>query len=254
MGGLPSHCASCGATLPPDAAFCGNCGQRVGVPVSPAALPVLDPALLFTPLAPAASADTVTHGSTPPPPWWRRPAVALAVLAVLVIALGVVVLATRGGDEPSTTSDTGSTTSQPASTTSTTLPATTTTAAPTTTVAADPAARLQQLTADDRAIALTLVGKHVVQLSAKRVGLVVDDVTYGPTEIYDDHVTLRTLYDAILVDATTFQFAAGGKPMTGWYLTIVPTPFTTKAAADAWCTDEGLPPSDCFSRVFMPPV
>ncbi|MDO8390569.1 MAG: zinc ribbon domain-containing protein [Actinomycetota bacterium] len=246
-----TRCASCGAALPPQAVFCGNCGFRNGPP------PVLDPADLFTPLPSAAPAPTAVEEFVPTVPLIRRnPAlVIVGALAVLGSAVLAFVLFS-GGDESSTTSPSaGTTTTVPASTTTesttttTTAPATTTTALP-----EDPAARLQLLVDNDRAAAVTLVDKYVVQLSAKRVGLEVDGRVFALPDIYDDHLLFREPYGAILVDASTFQFAAGGKPMTGWYLTIVPTPFDTKAAAEAWCASKSLSSTDCFSRVFMPPV
>ena len=173
----------------------------------------------------------------------------LAVLAMAAIGAGIIVFATRGDKKPPA-DDSGAVTTSTALLGSTSSVAAT---VPTTTLAPDPLVQLQQLVASDRATADTLVGHFVVQVSAKKIGLTVNGLTYGPADIYDDHQKLRSAYSAILVDASQFKFPSGGKSMDGWYLTIVTTSFPTKVAADKWCTDHGLPASDCFSRVFMPP-
>lgn len=115
------------------------------------------------------------------------------------------------------------------------------------------AAQLSALVAQDRPTADTLVGSFVVQLSAKRVGLKADGITYGPVEILADHNNLRTTYGAILVDAGAFQFTSGGSPMTGWFLTMVPVIYGSKAEALQWCTDHGLGSNLCLARQFKPP-
>ena len=93
---------------------------------------------------------------------------------------------------------------------------------------------------NDQPTADSLQNSFVVQLSAKKIGLVVDGVTYGPVEILADHMTRRDAYGAILVDAGRYQFSNQGQPMTGWFLTIVPQTFPTRDAANQWCTDHGL--------------
>ncbi|MGB8862421.1 MAG: serine/threonine-protein kinase [Ilumatobacteraceae bacterium] len=141
-----------------------------------------------------------------------------------------------------------------------TAPGTTTAVAATTpataSTAPDPVAiasgELSRLLASDRATADSLVGQFVPQLSAKFVGLVYQGVTYGPVEILADHEKNRDAYGAILVDSGLYMFEINGGPMVGWYLTVVPTSFSTKAAATQWCTDHGLGPDDCFGREFKP--
>ncbi len=202
--------------------------------------------------------------------------VVLGLLAVAAIAAGVFLLVTRGDDAAtgaapgatatSTTTAAGSdgdgvapgdTTadgdapgnSQPAPT----EPAPAPTAAPTTLSpeAAATAALAAHLSAD-QATADGLQNTFVPQLSAKKVGLEIDGVTYGPEEILADHEALRAAHNAILVDAGRYQFQHQGGPMTGWYLTIIPISFPTKDAATQWCTDHGLGPDACFGRTFQP--
>lgn len=151
------------------------------------------------------------------------------------------------------------TTIAPDPTTPASVAATETTVAPTTApviTTPDPAAQATaQLLArvvEDRALADSLVGTFVPQLSAKFVGLELDGVVFGPVEVLDDHETLRSAHGAILVDAGAYQFTTAGGPMTGWFLTIVPVAFATKDEASAWCTDQGLGIDLCFGREFKP--
>ena len=112
--------------------------------------------------------------------------------------------------------------------------------------------QLSTLVQNDQAAADALQNSFVVQLSAKKIGLVADGVTYGPVEILADHMTRRDTYGAILVDAGRYQFSNQGQPMTGWFLTIVPQTFPSRDAANQWCTDHNLGANDCFGRTFQP--
>lgn len=202
----------------------------------------------------------------PPGASRRTGLVVVSLLAVAAITAGIVLLVTR--DDASSTASATSTTA--AETTDTLTPAPTTaspaptpppavteppvTEAPSTTT--DPVAAAQaaltELVQTDQATADTLQNQYVPQLSAKRVGLEIDGVTYGPVEILADHTVRRDAYGAILVDAGRYQFENNGQPMAGWYLTIVPITFPTREAATAWCTDRGLGPDQCFGRIFKP--
>ncbi len=203
----------------------------------------------------------------PPGASRRAGLVVVSLLAVAAITAGIVLLVTR--DDASSTASATSTTAAvaPSSTTATSdplTPAPTTispapappaaTEAPTTTT--DPVAAAQaaltELVQTDQATADTLQNQYVPQLSAKRVGLEIDGVSYGPVEILADHTVRRDAYGAILVDAGRYQFENNGQPMAGWYLTIVPITFPTREAATAWCTDRGLGPDQCFGRIFKP--
>ncbi|CAN5450834.1 hypothetical protein BH10ACT2_BH10ACT2_28140 [soil metagenome] len=261
-----SFCGFCGTTIPTGAGFCGQCGRAISEPfVSP---PVVQPGAVNPPLsapittvipvvptAPAASAfsaapePAVAMQSTPTAPANNGGLMALLALLGIIAVGGGVYLVTRTDD------------SKPRDTLTSTIAGATTvlgdeSTAPST-IAIDPVQtateQLQQFVAQDRPTADTLVGSWIPQLSAKRVGLQVGGTLYGPVEIVADHVPLRATYGAILVDAGAFQFTSGGSPMTGWFLSIVPEKFNSKAEAVKWCTDRGLGSNLCLARQFKPP-
>ena len=261
-----SFCGFCGAGLAPGAKFCGECGRSIDEPF-------VDPNVRAAPVDAMTAAIPAIVRATPepvitPPPVAVPPAEqitgvvprigkdkqglpgsATAVIGLLgLIAVGVGIYIVTNDDTPSKTL------------TSTIVGATTaggdtTTAA--STIPVDPVQaasdQLQTLVTQDRPTADTLVGSWVVQLSAKKVGLQADGITYGPVEILADHSTLRSTYGAILVDAGAFQFTAGGNPMTGWFLTMVPQQYASKAEALVFCSDHGLGPNLCLARQFKPP-
>lgn len=262
------YCGECGARVEPDDTYCGTCGSvtaRLAASVPP---PPNRSGGVVPPV--------VAAGHAPPPASSsrRRVSIALAAAAVLVLAAGTTVFvltrtnpgtasvdtpATRPTDSdeapgtaPASTTTIPTTEPAPVVTTTTTVPPTT---LPPTTISADDAAlaRLEELVNSDRALADQLVGGYVPQVSAKYVGLVYDGVTYTPELVLADHLALRARYDAILVDASAFQFRNNGAPMTGWYLTIVPVRYDILEDAKGWCAAEGLPPADCFGRPFEPP-
>ncbi|MCB0954972.1 MAG: hypothetical protein KDB06_04440 [Ilumatobacter sp.] len=273
-------CGSCGAALqagpqatpppPPTPPPAPAPGGQAPLPPPPAPAPPEPPTPAYAPTETAFSVAPSGHAPMVDPPGSRRSGTmfVLAILAVAAIVAGVVVLVTRDGDDSASsgsnttlvtdTSADGSTpatgpdgTGSPGSPGGTTIA--TTTLPPTTT---DPVAaaltQLSTLVQNDQPTADSLQNSFVVQLSAKKIGLVVDGVTYGPVEILADHMTRRDAYGAILVDAGRYQFSNQGQPMTGWFLTIVPQTFPTRDAANQWCTDHGLGSNDCFGRTFQP--
>ncbi len=180
--------------------------------------------------------------------------IALVLLGICAAGLGIYLVNNSKDSAKDTSGSTivGATTivgDTTAGSTSNTTGATTTTIDP----APAAAAQLSAFVAQDRPTADTLVGSWVVQLSAKRVGLQTDGITYGPVEILADHNNLRSTYGAILVDGGAFQFKSGGSPMTGWFLTMVPVVYASKAEALQWCTDHGLGSNVCLARQFKPP-
>lgn len=273
-----SFCGNCGSSLAAGMSFCGECGRSVNEPfadpnarvVAPdAPTTVLPKIIQATPEAPPAvpasprAASTYTSPAAPyNPPVAVEPSapagqsgrgglmIALALLGVCAVGLGIYLVNnskdTSDDSLPSTIAGqstiVGDTT--PGATSASTIPV-------------DPALaaseQLSALVAQDRPTADTLVGSWVVQLSAKRVGLKADGIEYGPVEILANHTSLRTTYGAIIVDGGAFQFQSGGNPMTGWFLTMVPVGYGSKAEALQWCTDNGLASNNCLAREFKPP-
>lgn len=268
-----SYCGQCGASVPTGAAFCGECGRRTDEPfVDPnvrsaptdamtsviAAAPSTfqpSPAATYTP-APAA---TIDYQAGPPgqagqqPPAGRGGLMVVLALLGLAAVAGGIYLVTKSDDsstESVATTIAGGATTVAGESSTVPVDASTTTIDPVL-VATE---QLQTLVAQDRPIADTLVGFWIPQLSAKRVGLEADGIVYGPIEIVADHTPLRNTYGAILVDGGAFQFQSGGSPMTGWFLTIVPETFASKAEAVQWCTDRSLGANVCLAREFKPPT
>ncbi|MBI4884615.1 MAG: hypothetical protein HY826_11255 [Actinobacteria bacterium] len=254
-------CAFCGTEIVVGSQFCGQCGRATAVPVdsitartavtqgaATTALPYTPASRSTTPPnvdpyagAPAQQTNSGVDYSGARSGWGGFMGV-IALLGVAALAVGLFLL-TRT-DAKSTTENGSNQSSAPTEST--------------TTVPADPVLaatnQLQALVTQDRPTADALVGKWVPQLSAKRVGLKADGIVYSAVEILADHTELRNAHGAILVDGGAFDFRTGGKPMVGWFLTIVSAGFDTKALAQAWCIDRGLPHSRCLAREFKPPT
>lgn len=110
--------------------------------------------------------------------------------------------------------------------------------------------RLADYVDSDRVVALRLSGSWVPQLSASYIGFEFGGVTYDAETILKVHEGLRSSYGAILVSGRDFQYLANGEPMTDWYFTVVPVAHATRAGAQTWCSDRGLPVTDCFPQLF----
>lgn len=202
--------------------------------------------------APIAAPPGGGGGDGPKRPAWIWAAAAAGVAAVVVVAI----LALGGGGDGGS-ADPGTTAAAAAETTATDSSTTATTAALSTTstdAATGAATQLTDYLDADRPTADGLVGTYVPQLAAKYVGLDYEGVLYGPVEILDEHLLLRGAYETILVDGGEYAFTMGEDNMEGWYLTIVPSSFATKDAANEWCTAQGFDVSTCFARLFMPPA
>ncbi len=254
-----SFCGFCGAGLATGAKFCGECGRSIdeafvdpNVRAAPAdAMTAAIPTIVRATPEPVIPPEEQITGVVPRIGKDKQglPGSVMAVVGLLgLVAVGVGVYIVTKDEAPSktlTSTIVGATTAGDNTTTGAS------------TIPVDPVQaasnQLDTFVAQDRPTADTLVGSWVVQLSAKKVGLKADGITYGPVEILADHSTLRSTYGAILVDAGAFQFTAGGNPMTGWFLTIVPQQYTSKADALVFCSDNGLGANRCLARQFKPP-
>ena len=274
------------------AAFCAECGRAANEPfaetnmraVSPEAMTTVLPKIVpATPEPAPTRPPTITHpittvvGTMPATPsasaytapaataWEPEPhggsgqgpqpgrggmMIALALLGICAVGLGIYLV---NNSKDAANNSTGPTIAGASTIVGETTPGETLAS----TIPVDPAIaageQLSALVAQDRPTADTLVGNWVVQLSAKRVGLKADGITYTNVEILADHNTLRTTYGAIIVDGGAFQFKSGGAPMTGWFLTVVPEIHPSKDLALQWCSDRGLNSNNCLARQFKPP-
>ncbi|GAB3165115.1 hypothetical protein GCM10027258_87530 [Amycolatopsis stemonae] len=166
----------------------------------------------------------------------------VAATAVVVVAGGATIFAlTRGTDA-----------AQPATVVPATVPATvaTTTArsspsAPAGAVAAPATeADLRRQTAEDHAVAESLVGQWVPQLSSKRPGLVVGTVTYDYPAIVADFQSLRARFPgAVLVNSS--DYANFSKK--DFWVTLAATAFPTADAANTWCDEQNFAREDCHA-------
>ena len=109
----------------------------------------------------------------------------------------------------------------------------------------DPTQALTTLSRSDAAAAEALVGSWVPQLSAKKVGMVVDGQTFDAAAVLADHQRLRTAHpDALLVwsgDYTSFRGS-------DFWITLVGRAFPSGDAANAWCASAGLGRDDCYAK------
>jgi hypothetical protein len=107
-------------------------------------------------------------------------------------------------------------------------------------------AALQQQLATDQPAVESLVGQWVPQLSSKTYGMVVAGVTYDYLQIWQDFETISQAHPGALLlwssNYSTFQLA-------NYYVTIVPTSYTSGSQAASWCTANGLGANDCYAKL-----
>ncbi|HEX2298901.1 MAG TPA: hypothetical protein VHH34_10355, partial [Pseudonocardiaceae bacterium] len=173
----------------------------------------------------------------------------LAVVALLVGAGGVTAWATLAPRSASSTLD-DSTLPAPSPTGPPTSPAETSSSqptAPSSAVGSEDSARnqlTQQISLDRPQVQRELAEQWVPQLSSKQLGLVVDGMTYHYTDILNDHLGLRSAYNARLV--WSGDWSSFGKD--DFYVTVASVPFSTPEAANAWCDGQGIDPENCFAK------
>ena len=107
-------------------------------------------------------------------------------------------------------------------------------------------AALRQQLATDRPAVESLVGQWVPQLSSKSYGLVVDGVTYDYLQIWQDFESISHAYPGALLtwssDYSTFQ-------LPNYYVTILPTSYSSGSEAASWCTSNGLGANNCYAKL-----
>lgn len=228
IGAAGVACPRCRAPWRPGARFCTTCGGTAPVgaeipgprPAQP--LPAEPPWMPPPPPPPA-----------PQPPRSSRGLIALVcVLAVVAAGLaGYLVVGTPwsaevGPQVAATPAPAGSSSGAAA------LPA-------------DPEQALRAQQSTDAGAVEGLVGTWVPQLSAKKAGMSVGGRTYDDAAVLADHQELRRTHpDAVLAwsgDWTSFR----GRD---FWITLVNRSFPSGEAANAWCTQAGIGPDDCYAK------
>jgi serine/threonine-protein kinase len=188
----------------------------------------------------------------------RGPVVIIASAALLVIAAVAVVIVFRHvshSPAPSAAASQSTTTVaqapqavQPTDTTSdTTAPQTTEPPVTTMDETSAQTALDQQVSTDHTAVE-QLVGSWVPQLSAKKVGLVADGITYDYESILNDYQNQVAQHPGALLlksgDYSSFKFP-------GFYVTVAPQSFGSAAAANQWCDSQNIDADNCFAKRLM---
>jgi hypothetical protein len=99
---------------------------------------------------------------------------------------------------------------------------------------------------DGEPVAESVVGYWLPQVSSKTVGTTsASGVTYGHREILQDFRSWQQVYpDAILVLSTNFSSFR----YDGYWVTVVPRPFTDAASVHRWCEAQQLSRDDCLGK------
>ena len=106
---------------------------------------------------------------------------------------------------------------------------------------------LADLAAADRIhIDTSLLNVWQPQLSAKRPGLVADDITWSAPEILREHMDLRQRFP------TAQLVWSGDWPVFSdptWWVTVAGLPFESGEQANNWCSQRGFDADHCFAKV-----
>jgi hypothetical protein len=107
-------------------------------------------------------------------------------------------------------------------------------------------AALQQEVDNDRPAVEALVGSWVAQLSSKTYGMTVDGTTYDYLQIWNDfESTTEQNPDALLLwsgDYSSFL-------LPNYWVTIMPTAYSTGEQANSWCSSDGLTAQTCYAKL-----
>ncbi len=103
---------------------------------------------------------------------------------------------------------------------------------------------LQEQVHADRLATEALVGSWVPEVSAKRLGLVAGGVVYDYQNIWADYRRLSSTYPKALL-LKSEAFTTFGQP--DYWVTVIATPFSSAADANAWCDSRKIGPSDCLA-------
>jgi hypothetical protein len=107
-------------------------------------------------------------------------------------------------------------------------------------------AELNAQLAADRPAVEALVGWWVPQLSAKRPGLKAKGITYDHVEILRDFREIQARHpDALLLFSGEYSSFKYGD----FWITVVPSPYGTGAAANTWCDGRHIPADDCYAKM-----
>lgn len=216
-------------------------------PVLPLVPPAYEPPAYESP-PPARQPRTMSRG----------PVLIIASAALLVVAAVAVVIVFRHvSHSPSAAASPSTTTvaqapppGQPTDTVTAPDTAAPETTEPPVTTMDEASARtaLDQQVSTDHTAVEQLVGSWVPQLSAKKVGLVADGITYDYESILSDYQNEVAQYPGALLlksgDYSSFKFP-------GFYVTVAPQSFGSAAAANQWCDSQNIDADDCFAKRLM---
>ncbi|MGH4023150.1 MAG: hypothetical protein ACRDRV_01040 [Pseudonocardiaceae bacterium] len=187
------------------------------------------------------------HGWPAEQPQSRSRVRLVVVLAAMVVLAGAGGFAAWAALTRGTDNSTLPVPSRTEPSTSSAAPSTSQPTAPSSAISSEDAALNQltrQISLDRPQVQRELAETWLPQLSSKQVGLVADGITYRYIDILNDHLSLRSTYDARLVWSS--DWSSFGKD--NFYVTMAPVPFTTPAAANAWCDTQGIDPDHCFAK------
>ncbi|HEX3782261.1 MAG TPA: hypothetical protein VHX38_21570 [Pseudonocardiaceae bacterium] len=107
-------------------------------------------------------------------------------------------------------------------------------------------AALQQEVDNDRPAVEALVGSWVAQLSSKTYGMTVDGTTYDYLQIWNDFESISEQNPAALLlwsgDYSSFL-------LPNYWVTIMPTAYSTGEQANSWCSSDGLTAQTCYAKL-----
>lgn len=239
-----TYCTQCGTSLESGSRFCTGCGKQVNAPSASTATNT-GTASLQTPAWSQRNVDDWETG-TFTRPRSRGPLVAaLTALVLLLGGTGVTAWLTLAHDTNTPTLSSPSPT-PPSSQSQAEI--STSYAAPPSGADSEDAALdqlTQQIALDLPQVRSQLAETWVPQLSSKQPGLVVEGVSYGYTDILNDHLVLRSTYSARLVWSGDWSSFREGD----FYITVAAVSFSTPEEANAWCDRQAIDSDNCFAKL-----